>query len=295
MSRYPTSSRWAFTLIELCVVIAIAGLLFGLLLGAIQNSRAAASRTACANNLRQQGLAIHAYGDSQGAWPPGCSFLNGTSPYPFAAWSAYLLPYVEQGAVWQLMKAAYATDPNFLSPAHGTYRGIPIKTFVCPADSRPPNLAGGLGVALTWYLGNEGTDFLGAGGTLYLDSKIRPTDVTDGLSNTLLVGERPPSATEVEGWVYFGTGQADSGSLDSVLGARELNYYYAAKWCWKGPYFFGPGRVDNQCDMFHFWSLHLGGANFLFADGSVHHLTYSADSVLPALATRSGGEPVSIP
>lgn len=65
--------------------------------------------------------------------------------------------------------------------------------------------------------------------------------------------------------------------------------------CPAGPYHFGPGRATNRCDVLHFWSLHIGGANFLFADGSVRFLSYSADDVLPALATRSGGEAVTAP
>jgi prepilin-type processing-associated H-X9-DG protein len=119
--------------------------------------------------------------------------------------------------------------------------------------------------------------------------------MTDGLSNTLLAGERPPSADEEFGWCYAGTGQADSGSGGMVLGVREWDYWWKTKSCWKGPYFFGPGRVENTCDTFHFWSLHPGGAHFLFADGGAHFLAYSADPVLPAPATRAGGEAAAVP
>ncbi|HEV2947513.1 MAG TPA: H-X9-DG-CTERM domain-containing protein [Gemmataceae bacterium] len=65
--------------------------------------------------------------------------------------------------------------------------------------------------------------------------------------------------------------------------------------CPPGPYEFGPGKVDNQCDVFHYWSLHRGGANFLMVDGSVHFIHYSAAPLMPALATRSGREVVSLP
>jgi prepilin-type processing-associated H-X9-DG protein len=80
-----------------------------------------------------------------------------------------------------------------------------------------------------------------------------------------------------------------------VLGVEEHNYTFRAPTCPKGPYLFGPGSLDNQCDMFHFWSLHNGGANFLFADGSVRFLPYSTVSLMPALASRAGGEPIQLP
>jgi len=81
-----------------------------------------------------------------------------------------------------------------------------------------------------------------------------------------------------------------------VLGAQELNVLpYTIAPCLGGRYSYGPGEITNQCDIFHFWSMHAGGANFLFCDGSVRFLRYSAVSVLPALATRAGGEAVDVP
>ena len=81
-----------------------------------------------------------------------------------------------------------------------------------------------------------------------------------------------------------------------LLGARERNYGggYVSE-CPPGPYHYQAGQIDNQCDVFHFWSLHSGGANFAFGDGSVRFLTYSSDAILPALATRSGGEVTELP
>jgi prepilin-type processing-associated H-X9-DG protein len=106
-------------------------------------------------------------------------------------------------------------------------------------------------------------------------------------------GERPPSADFWYGWWYAGYGQAGTGSADMLLGVRERNLGGPfVSDCPAGPYHFREGRADNQCDLFHFWSLHPGGAHFLFADGSVRFLAYSADAILPALATRAGGEPV---
>lgn len=126
---------------------------------------------------------------------------------------------------------------------------------------------------------------------------MRFTDITDGTSNTLLVGERPPSKDLWYGWWYAGFGAGGNGTADMVLGVRE-NIPPGDAFipdCGGLPARFAPGRIDNMCDAFHYWSLHSGGANFLFADGSVRFLAYSADAVLPALATRAGGEVVEVP
>jgi prepilin-type processing-associated H-X9-DG protein len=80
-----------------------------------------------------------------------------------------------------------------------------------------------------------------------------------------------------------------------ILGAREINDAVDLESCPVGPYGFAPGKLSEPCDVFHFWSLHSGGANFLFCDGSVHFLTYDAAPLMPALATRNGREPVSLP
>ncbi len=153
----------------------------------------------------------------------------------------------------------------------------------------------GLNVAFTDYLGVEGINQNRKDGVLFLDSTVRFADITDGTSNTLAVGERPPSTDGWYGWWYAGWGQNQDGSADMVLGVREKNYSARAASCPIGPYEYGPGRPDNMCDTFHFWSHHPGGANFLFADGSVHFLPYSARAVMRALATRAGGEAVLPP
>jgi len=153
-------------------------------------------------------------------------------------------------------------------------------------------------MGLLSYLGVCGNDSNRNDGVLFLGSRISYSEVNDGLSNTLFVGERPPSGIRKEfGWWYAGWGQNKDGSADNVLGVRELNRCPTSygKDCPPGPYHFVPGDPDSIADAFHFWSMHPGGGNFLFGDGSARFLTYGADSVLPLLSTRNGKEPVSVP
>ncbi len=292
--------RRGVSLLELVVVLAITGILVGLVLASIQRVRASAARSRCASNLRQISLALQNYHSAHGILPPGCSYHDGKDPYLFLAWSARLLPHLEQHALWDDVVRAFAQDKNFINdPPHSAQRTI-LPVFLCPADSRThvEGLEDGKRrvVALLAYLGMEGTDWNKSDGVLYLDSAVRLTDVTDGTSMTLAVGERPPSARKNFGWWYAGEGQQKNGSGDMILGVRETYYPQSQHVgdCPFGPYAFVPGRLEDQCDLFHFWSLHPGGAHFLFCDGSVRFLTYSADPLLPALATRAGGEAVDL-
>jgi prepilin-type processing-associated H-X9-DG protein len=153
-----------------------------------------------------------------------------------------------------------------------------------------------LTVALTDYLGVLGTDMRTRNGVLYINSAVKFTDIADGTSSTLLIGERPPPANFLYGWWYGGIGQDGEGSVEVVLGTRELNHSsMGLGGCPYGPYSFTPGDLKDKCSRFHFWSPHPGGAHFAFADGSVRFLPYSAADVVPALATRAGGEAVAIP
>jgi prepilin-type processing-associated H-X9-DG protein len=191
--------------------------------------------------------------------------------------------------------------------------GTTLQVYSCPADRRtlqasvvtePGTFP--VTVAFTAYQGVDGTSHLARDGmfnsvknsTGRCPTGVGMADVTDGTSNTLMVGERPPAADLLWGWWFAGSGTSGNGDGDVILGVREINEQNSGQdtdQCPKGPYQFGPGTVTNECDLFHFWSLHSGGANFLFVDGSVHFLTYGANNVLPALATRSGGEAVTLP
>jgi len=319
MPSLPTHSlpspRRGFTLIELLVVIAIIAVLIGLLLPAVQKVRGAAARTDCANNLKQIGLALHNYNDANERFPAP----RGTHTAPqylfteFRGWMCDILPYLEQGGLAQNMY----TNPWYVG-FFGTFN-MPVNTYLCPSDPRNLlSVANGNG-ALTSYLGVTGSDndvnaqFNGPTNGIFDVSSpgIRLTDVTDGTSNTLMVGERPPNYNMVFGWWYNGTGQWDfsfhtspphwTGSCAVVLGLAEINIKGNADsspellLCPMGPYAFEPGSIHNPCDQFHFWSLHMGGSNFLLCDGSVHFFNYGATPILVQMATRAGGEPVGSP
>jgi len=293
----PRIRRIAVTLIELLVVIAILALLVGLILPAVQKIRGTAARIKCANNLKQLGLASHSYHDTHDGLPPGCSFQNGLSAQPHMSWHNRLLPFIEQNAIWQQSLQAFAADRFFLTPPHYSNLERVVKALVCPSDRRTqsPFDFRVFKVAFTDYLGVWGTDHRHRDGIFFLDSAVRLTDISDGTTNTVMIGERPPSADHALGWWYAGWGQSKDGSAEMALGVRELNDHPRYTTCPRGPHQFAPGDDANICDTFHFWSHHPGGANFALADGSVRFLTFAANSLLPALATISGGEVVDIP
>jgi prepilin-type N-terminal cleavage/methylation domain-containing protein len=148
---------------------------------------------------------------------------------------------------------------------------------------------------------------------------VRMNQVTDGLSNTLLIGERPPSADLIFGWWFAGFGLSGDGDTDVVLGISEtfenqqFEFQYKDKNtgrpCSRGnrdpratgdpnnpPYQLKLGEIDNHCDQFHFWSPHESGANFCLGDGSVRFLTYSTSPIVQrAMATRASGEVFDAP
>jgi prepilin-type processing-associated H-X9-DG protein len=293
-------SRGGWALIELIVVVSIITLLLALTLAGVQRVRASAARVACANNQRQLGKAVHNYVQQNGRLPPGVVTPTAGELYPYMSWLVRLLPHLGEEPLWRTATDAFAANPDFLQVPPHTGLATPVRVFACPTDSRVATTSPVTGSqmkprAFTSYLGVEGLRSTRPDGLLFAHSAVRPADVTDGMSNTLLAGERPPSADLILGWWYAGWGQAKDGEGDMVLGVRTRNNGSYGPGCLPGPYHFQVGQFDNQCDAFHFWSPHPGGANFLFADGSVRFLRYEADPILPALATRAGGESVAVP
>src|SRR5207237_412657 len=125
-------------------------------------------------------------------------------------------------ALWARSVRAFSRDSFFESPPHQPILGKRMAAFLCPADplSQTPWRYSEFTVGFTDYLGVEGTDFKHQDGVLYLDSHVRTSDIRDGTSNTLAVGERPPSNDHNLGWWYAGWGQRKTGSADMVLGVR---------------------------------------------------------------------------
>jgi prepilin-type N-terminal cleavage/methylation domain-containing protein/prepilin-type processing-associated H-X9-DG protein len=310
-----SSRREAFTLIELLVVVAIIGVLIGLLLPAVQKVREAGNRLKCENNLKQIGLALHAYHDTNRSFPRGylasTSYSDGaTDTAPGWGWGAFILPHLERD---NLYRQLHLDQPVQNSPAIQT--GVPV--YVCPSDITPDGafpVPDGFGktVALaapTSYAacvgGDESATTARTGlGICYRNSKTRLNDITDGTSSTLLIGERAWSNAQ---GVWAGAipgGVILRGQSNLCQPVVPGTWYPAATLVLAHAHLnnalFDP---DGSAGIDDFGSRHPGGSNFVFADGSVHFLrsvpndnpdgSYAADGmILQALATRANGEVV---
>jgi prepilin-type processing-associated H-X9-DG protein/prepilin-type N-terminal cleavage/methylation domain-containing protein len=300
-------ARPAFTLVEALVVIAIIGILVGLILPAVLQARNAAARASCLNNLKQIGLALHHYHDVHGQLPPlPVRKGNQADPNAILGWMALILPQIEQDPLYRTSVEACAIDrePRH-DPPHVGFSTV-IRGYVCPSDSR-------LLEPLTDDLGRRAghTSYVGIGGIIRPGAKrgmqgalgggpgCRLTDIRDGTSTTLMAGERPPPDSLQAGWwypIFQMSARGFQGPNNTlILGNTALSVFPWDDGCILRGVTFGPGRLDNPCDRYHLWSLHAGGANFLFADGSARYLPYSAEPLMFALGSRDGGEVVDVP
>jgi prepilin-type N-terminal cleavage/methylation domain-containing protein/prepilin-type processing-associated H-X9-DG protein len=296
-----SGKRRGFTLIELVVVLAIIAMLIGLLLPAVQMAREAARRMQCTNNLKQLGLALHPYHDAHGTFPP--AFINkgpfGTTGFGFThGWGPFILPYIEQR---QLYNHYNWVEPLY-HPVNQTVVSSPLEVFLCPSTPEhgrymtfgPYKLFGTRG-ACGDYAITLGVDpvlaRLGwvdtAGEGVLVANPTRVRDITDGTAHTIMLTEdagRPrlwkagkagPDQT-IEGgpWAGFKNGILLQGSMPD--GTK-------------------PGPCAVNCTNDHeVYSFHPGGANAVFADGSVRYLNATIDiRTLARLITRAGGEVVS--
>lgn len=294
MNLEDTSPRPGHSLVELLVVIGIIGVIVSLTLPAVQRIRESASRLSCQNKLKQIALAAHNYHDTHSQLPPGCElYRRNGRVYGALQWTQLLLPYLELDNLFGETWLAFQKDPNLYDNPPHIHLSTVVAVYCCPSDGRlssPITDKEGNTGAYASYFGSTGTNPNNAGGP---DNGAFGADLvtfTDGTSQTIFIGERPPPGVRLSGsWYAFG--YLPKWGYDTY--SRELygyvdNPFYSDP-CQK-PFRFGPGRVENPCDSHHFWSFHPGGANFAFADGSVRFLSYAVAPIIPALATRNGGE-----
>jgi prepilin-type N-terminal cleavage/methylation domain-containing protein/prepilin-type processing-associated H-X9-DG protein len=239
--------RKGFTLIELLVVIAIIAILIGLLLPAVQKTRATAARIQCANNLHQMALAMHMYHDSYQAFPPAFARPSNWG------WQVWILPYIEQGNLYN------AINPTATTIAVNAATTTKLPVYMCPMDPGP--------VISPWFSGYAKSNYAVSEQICDGGSAIPMLSITDGTSNTIMIGER--DTLNQIGAVWAGRDTGPPGvSVASVIGRPTwpINTRYA------GGTTCCAGDAAAGCTRFAWSSLHTGGANFAFCDGSVHFL-----------------------
>jgi prepilin-type N-terminal cleavage/methylation domain-containing protein/prepilin-type processing-associated H-X9-DG protein len=297
--------RRAFTLIELLVVIAIIAVLISLLLPAVQKVRTTANQVHCQSNMRQIAIAYNDYAAQNGdAFPPGSYFFA----QPPCGWGVFLLPYIEQDELYSQYnpQAPFFSQPP--GPNNEAVANTPINIFLCPsvptragsysevfnypgfgpvpwtayaADYTPvaavsPDLAFGV-------LGYTTTNIVGA---LDIDQSTKISEITDGMSNTILLVEQAGKPELFQAgrdtgnqidikWTGYG-GWADATSYGSQLYGSSADGTSE------------PGTCGVNCsNQFGLYGFHTGGANAVFCDGSVHFLSNSISiATLAALVTR---------
>lgn len=319
--------RGGFSLVELLVVIAIIGLLVGLLLPAVQMAREAARRSSCANNLRQMGIAMHGYHDALRSFPsayvsdPGVNSVQGP-PDPVTrdagpgwGWGALLLPYLEGGVVHgrlEMTSACWAAEnaaevrrvlPQFLCPSASGYPrefdvtdidGVVLATF------GPSHYVANVGNEEPWgytvddytrvpQLNNRSV----VDGPLYRNSRTRAADVTDGLSQTVFLGEHHPVLSN-KTWVGVVPGAAvcprPEFYFSSCDFAATLVQVHSGPSSNEVPPVIHPPN-SPMCHVCQMYAEHPGGAQVLLGDSSVRFISETIhQGVWAALSTRAGEE-----
>jgi prepilin-type N-terminal cleavage/methylation domain-containing protein/prepilin-type processing-associated H-X9-DG protein len=315
--------RQGFTLIELLVVIAIIAVLIALLLPAVQAACEAARRAHCINNLKQMGRALANYHDTIGTFPMSYAgqrkFIDGSTDTAQGwAWSSLILPQLEQTAIYAAINISLPVE----AAQNTTIVQTMVKTYLCPSDPTPSGtfpIDDGTGNVLANLtpssyaacVGNDAADSTtglnnnGIGnGVLFRNSATPIAAITDGTSQTIIVGERAWSITEGvwAGVVTRGVTRRGPADICPQTGAP----FYAAATLVQAHCNVLNTNSDPDGGIDDYSSRHPGGANVLFVDGSVHFLKsvlgnsgqnpdgstiYSPGSVrLQALGTRAGGE-----
>jgi type II secretory pathway pseudopilin PulG len=274
-------------LVELLVVIAIIGVLVALLLPAIQAAREAARRSQCANNMKQLGLAVQLHHDAKKAYPPARNATDTKS----VSWAFYCLPYMEQ----QVMFQAYRPSLDVFDDQNSQAFRTPVATFFCPSRRAPaadrdfdnndqPTTKPGVAAGGD-YAANAGDDFdpvkngileEDEAGPIFTRSRINERQVTDGLSNTIGLGEKwvtdlvapnetsPPAAGAEH--AYHGDSAIFAGDSErTVMRISDFGF---------------PGSGPDDDDNTRFGSEHTQQCHFVFLDGSVRLISYNIDMLL---------------
>ncbi len=247
--------RAGFTLIELLVVIAIIAILIALLLPAVQQAREAARRSTCKNNLKQIGLALHNYHDTHKIFPPGY-IVSASASNGGLGWGAFLLPFLDQANLYSNLPTNTGAKPN----NNADRGGAVLPAFMCPSDASPAvntnrgdygksNFVGMIGRTDPGNLNTDGD------GTFYWNSGVQLRDITDGASNTILIGERvwEDKSGGISGSIWMGV---------QSTGNRGENVSPTAN------------RINDGGHSTNTWSSrHEGGAQFLLGDGAVRFIS----------------------
>ena len=323
-NRAPRPDR-GFTLVEVLVVIAIIGVLSGLLIPAVQSARESSRQSACSNNLRHQGIALHAYHDARGEFPlarqAGTHYLGPSSfsvlpkhlvgvtdsalTFPLVtdqvgSWILRIQPYLELSEIVGLWRSPMTLDEVYAT--FWTVSSKRVRTFECPSDAQAMMGSNLWGYAMTSYLAVSGNDehvddeghasnatngvFPTQNWSWSKRPKISMKKITAGLSKVTMVGERPPSS---DGFY----GRWNMTDFDTVMANPNMEFSVIptgrdGQAC-PSPGYYGPDKADNPCATTHFWSFHPGGGTWLVADGSVTFIGYEAGTtVLPAMSNIDG-------
>jgi prepilin-type processing-associated H-X9-DG protein/prepilin-type N-terminal cleavage/methylation domain-containing protein len=299
------------TLIELLVVITIIAILIALLLPAVQAAREASRRARCTSHLKQIGLAMHNYHGALALFPPGyVSLVQGNQPAgsesgPGWGWGTMALQFIEQAPLYD----AVNFNLPITDPGSQTVRASNLTVYLCPSSdgAGPIGLSDGSGKSLVNDL-SPGQYVASAGqfqvadwpsennGVFFRNSCVGSRDITDGSSLTMMVGERSRTISDAT-WV--GVVPSAEFCTKPARDYEECRPSYAMVLAHTGPtppggygWVVVPNSKSAAAD--NFWSLHPGGCNFLFCDGSVRFLKETVDAkVFSSLSTRAGGEVMS--